>query len=132
MKSLNQRVMTMAFVGLFSAVSGSALAAGASSAFKSYDANSDGKVSMDEYEAQGGTKSTFGTIDADGSKSLSKDEFAKIESGSGYSGSTGSSGRPIPATYARASSISAPLSGVARLVNHAAPAVRCGSVPNRC
>lgn len=92
MKSLNQRVMTMAFVGLFSAVSGSALAAGASSAFKSYDANSDGKVSMDEYEAQGGTKSTFGTIDADGSKSLSKDEFAKIESGSGYSGSTGSSG----------------------------------------
>ena len=92
MKSVNQRVMTLAFVGLFSAVSGSVFAAGAASAFKSYDANSDGKVSIDEYQAQGGTKSTFSTIDADGNKSLSKDEFAKIDAGSGYSGSTGSSG----------------------------------------
>lgn len=92
MKSVNKRVMTMAFVGLFSAVSGSVFAAGASSAFKSYDANSDGKISMEEYEAQGGTKSSFSTIDADGNKNLSKDEFAQVDSGSGYSGSTGSSG----------------------------------------
>jgi len=91
MKSIRPHVLTLTLAGLLSAASASALAqsmteptpgtaaptAGASS-FKSYDSNGDGKISLDEFKAQGGQEQAFTGIDANQDKSLSKDEFSKL------------------------------------------------------
>lgn len=66
----------------------SALAAGAAvaepatkvmpSSFQDYDSNGDGKVSLEEFKAQGGIEQAFTDVDTNQDKSLSKDEFSKL------------------------------------------------------
>ena len=45
--------------------------------FKSYDQNSDGMVSLEEFVAQGGSGKTFLSEDANGDNHLSSDEWVK-------------------------------------------------------
>ena len=91
MKSIHPHFLTFTLAALLSAASASVLAqsvpesapgtaapaAGASS-FKSYDSNGDGKISLDEFKAQGGQDQAFTGIDANQDKSVSKDEFSKL------------------------------------------------------
>jgi Ca2+-binding EF-hand superfamily protein len=87
MKSIRPRILTFTFAALLSAASASAVAqsmteatpgsaAGAPS-FKSYDSNGDGKISLEEFKAQGGQEQAFARIDANQDKSLNKDEFSR-------------------------------------------------------
>ncbi|WP_059755675.1 hypothetical protein [Thiobacillus denitrificans] len=91
MKSIHPHFLTLTLAGLLSAASASALAqpmpeaapggaaptAGAPS-FKSIDSNGDGKISLEEFKAQGGQEQTFTELDANQDKNLSKDEFSKL------------------------------------------------------
>ena len=76
MKSINHRFMTLTLAGVLSVgVAGQALAATAD--FKAYDSNGDGKISLEEYQAQGGQVQAFHEGDANRDNSLSQDEFVK-------------------------------------------------------
>lgn len=76
MKSINHRFMTLTLAGLLSVgAAGQALAATAS--FKAYDSNGDGKISLEEYQAQGGQVQAFHDGDTNRDNSLSQDEFVK-------------------------------------------------------
>ena len=86
MKSIHPHFLTLTLAGLLSAASASAWAqsmpdaaptAGASS-FKNHDSNGDGKISLEEFKAQGGQEQTFTKMDANQDKSLSNDEFSKL------------------------------------------------------
>jgi hypothetical protein len=91
MKSIHPHFLTLTLAGLLSAASVSAFAqpmpeaapasaaatAGAPS-FKSHDSNGDGKISLEEFKAQGGQEQTFTKMDANQDKSLSNDEFSKL------------------------------------------------------
>lgn len=76
MKSINHRFMTLTLAGLLGiGVAGQALAATAD--FKAYDGNGDGKISLEEYQAQGGQAQAFHEGDANRDNNLSQDEFVK-------------------------------------------------------
>ena len=76
MKSINHRFMTLALAWMLSVgVAGRALAATAD--FKAYDSNGDGKISLEEYQAQGGQVQAFHEGDTNQDNSLSQEEFAK-------------------------------------------------------
>ena len=92
MKSIRPHFLTLTLAGLLSAASASALAqsmpdtapetsfsptAGASS-FKTFDSNGDGKISLEEFKAQGGQEQVFTATDANQDKSLSNDEFSML------------------------------------------------------
>jgi len=91
MKSIHPHFLTLTLAGLLSAASASALAqpmpeaapastaatAGAPS-FKSHDSNGDGKISLEEFKAQGGQEQVFTAIDANQDMRLSNDEFSKL------------------------------------------------------
>ena len=47
--------------------------------FKVVDANGDGKISLKEFKAKGGTEEIFQAADADKSGSLSSEEFFQIK-----------------------------------------------------
>lgn len=97
MKSIHPRFLTLA--ALLSAASVSALAqsvpepvpggsapAASAPSFISFDSNSDGKISLKEFKAQGGNEQAFTGIDANQDKNLSKDEFSNL-------------GKPSPKPY---------------------------------
>jgi len=76
MKSINHRFITLTLAGVLGVgVAGQALAAAAS--FKAYDSNGDGKISLEEYQAQGGQAQAFHEGDANRDNSLNQDEFVK-------------------------------------------------------
>lgn len=84
MKSINHRFTTLTLAGLLgAATSVSAFAATNASDFKKYDSNQDGKISAQEYQAQGGMQDKFGGIDTNGDGMLSHDEFVKSATPSG-------------------------------------------------
>ena len=88
MKSIHPNFLTLTLAGLLSAASASALAqstpgtsfspAPSASSFQSVDSNSDGKISLAEFKAQGGDDRIFTKLDTDQDKGLSQDEFAKL------------------------------------------------------
>ena len=47
--------------------------------FKVYDSNGDGKISLDEFKAKGGTEQIFRAADADKNGSLNSEEFFQIK-----------------------------------------------------
>lgn len=76
MKSINHRFITLTLAGALGiGVAGQALAA--TPDFKAYDSNGDGKISLEEYQAQGGQAQAFHEGDTNRDNSLSQDEFAK-------------------------------------------------------
>jgi hyperosmotically inducible periplasmic protein len=76
MKSINHRFITLTLAGMLGVgVAGQALAATAS--FKAYDSNGDGKISLEEYRAQGGQAQAFHEGDTNRDNSLNQDEFVK-------------------------------------------------------
>jgi len=76
MKSINHRFMTLTLAGVLS-VGGAGQALAATAGFKAYDSNGDGKISLEEYQAQGGQVQAFREGDANRDNSLSQDEFVK-------------------------------------------------------
>jgi hypothetical protein len=91
MKSIHPRFLTFTLAALLSAASASALAqsvpepapggsapAASTPTFISFDSNSDGKISLKEFKAQGGNEQAFTDTDANKDKNLSKDEFSKL------------------------------------------------------
>lgn len=93
MKPLNRSLLTLTLAGTLSALAGTAVAAPASSAaasdFKAYDTNADAKISLDEYQAQGGQEDTFRKSDRDGDNLLSRDEFSRSMNNSSERAKTG-------------------------------------------
>ena len=76
MKSINHRLIALTLAGVLGiGMAGQALAATAD--FKAYDSNGDGKISLEEYQAQGGQVQAFHEGDTNRDNSLSQDEFAK-------------------------------------------------------
>lgn len=88
MKSIHPNFLTLTLAGLLSAASASVLAqstpgtsfspAPSAHSFQSVDSNNDGKISLEEFKALGGSEQTFAKTDANQDMYLSKDEFAKL------------------------------------------------------
>lgn len=89
MKSIHPDFLTLTLAGLLSAASASVLAqsmpgtsfspATGTPIFQSFDSNGDNKISLTEFEAQGGDDPAFTKLDTDQDKGLSQDEFAKLD-----------------------------------------------------
>ena len=77
MKHLNHRFVKLALAGLLGAASASALAAPVMPGFKTSDSNGDGKVSLEEFKAQGGQEQAFREGDANRDNLLNGDEYVK-------------------------------------------------------
>lgn len=93
MKTIDRRFASLTLAALLGAVtSPSVLAASVAPDFSKYDANGDGKISLEEYRAKGGDEQNFRSIDVNGDKLVSHDEFAKQ--------GTPSAARATPATPA--------------------------------
>lgn len=86
MKSIHPNFLTLTLAGLLSAASASVLAqpmpeaapATGAPSFQSFDGNGDGKISLEEFKAQGGDDLLFTKLDTDQDKGLSQEEFAKL------------------------------------------------------
>ncbi len=76
MKSLHAHLLTLALAGVLSAASASALAVPATPGFKTYDSNGDGKISLEEFQAQGGPVKAFHDADINRDLLLDTDELA--------------------------------------------------------
>ncbi len=76
MKPVNRRFLIAALGGLMGAATAATAAPAAGPSFKTYDANHDGKVSLQEFLARGGKEQAFRVADANHDNVLSQDEFA--------------------------------------------------------
>ncbi len=84
MKPIHHHTLNLALIGVLSALTTApALAAETAPNFKVYDDNGDGKVSLDEFKAQGGQENVFRLVDTNSDNSLSDDEFGKASSPAG-------------------------------------------------
>ncbi len=87
MKSVLHPIRNLALLGALGAFAAPAALAGAPMAdFKTTDANNDGRISLEEFQAGGGSEATFVEGDADGDKVLSRDEFARVQAGGAKKG----------------------------------------------
>jgi hyperosmotically inducible protein len=77
MKHPNHRSWKLAFAGVLSAASASALAAPAMPGFKARDSDGDGKISLEEFQARGGLEQAFREGDANRDHLLNSDEYLK-------------------------------------------------------
>lgn len=76
MKNPDRSFLKLALASVLSvSIAGQALAATAR--FKAYDSNGDGKITLDEYQAQGGQAPAFHEADSNRDNSLSPDELAR-------------------------------------------------------
>ena len=81
------RILSLTLAGLLGATAASsALAQSAASDFSTFDSNGDGKISKEEFKAQGGEDEAFRQIDADGDNSLSAEELMGAGTAGGSSG----------------------------------------------
>lgn len=81
------RILSLTLAGLLSATAAtSALAQLTASDFKTLDSNGDGKISKEEFKAQGGQDDAFRQGDADGDNSLSAEELMGGGAAGGASG----------------------------------------------
>ncbi len=81
------RILSLTLAGLMSAMaSASAVAQTTAPDFKTFDANSDGKISKEEYKAQGGQDDAFRQSDADGDNALSVEELMSADPAGSASG----------------------------------------------
>lgn len=88
MKSIHPNFLSFTLAGLLGAASASVLAqstpgttfspATDAPSFQRADSNNDGKISLEEFKAQGGDDHLFTKLDTDQNKGLSQDEFAKL------------------------------------------------------
>lgn len=87
------RILSLTLAGLLGAAGAtSALAQSPAPDFKTFDSNSDGKISKEEFKAQGGPDGAFRQSDADGDNSLSAEELM----GAGSADSTSGAGTGQP------------------------------------
>ncbi len=78
MKPLNHRFVNMALVGVLGGfVAASTMADPVTHSFKDADKNGDGKVSLVEFAAQGGTPKAFREGDSNNDRRLNSDEYLK-------------------------------------------------------
>lgn len=81
------RILSLTLAGLLSATAAtSAVAQSTAVDFKTLDGNGDGKISKEEYKAQGGQDDAFRQSDVDGDNSLSAEELMAAGAGGGTSG----------------------------------------------
>ena len=79
MNTFELRIRNVALAGLVCAFAAAqAVAASAAPGFKTYDANGDGMITMEEFVSMGGKEQAFLDGDANKDSNLSNDEFAKI------------------------------------------------------
>lgn len=89
------RILSLTLAGLLSAAATSAVAQSTASDFKTFDSNADGKISKEEFKAQGGQDDAFRQSDADGDNSLSAEELmgaGTTTDGASGAGTGGASG----------------------------------------
>ena len=87
------RILSLTLAGLLSATAATAAVAQSTAPdFKTLDSNSDGKISKEEFKAQGGQDDAFRQSDADGDNALSVEEFM----GADAAGSTSGAGTGQP------------------------------------
>lgn len=87
------RILSLTLAGLLSATAAtSALAQPTAADFKTLDSNGDGKISKEEFKAQGGQDDAFRQVDADGDNSLSAEELMGGGAAGGAAGA--STGQP--------------------------------------
>jgi len=78
MKTLTQPMLNLTLsVALSTITATSAMAGIAAPAFNAYDSNTDGMISLEEFQAQGGLIKAFHEGDSNRDLQLSKDELAK-------------------------------------------------------
>lgn len=70
-----RNLVLLCALGAFAAPA--ALARSPMADFKTTDANGDGRISLEEFQAAGGSEASFAAGDANQDKELSRDEFAR-------------------------------------------------------
>jgi hypothetical protein len=77
MKPVSHHITNLAlFCALSAFATSAALAASAVSDFAATDTNGDGVVTLEEFQAAGGSEAAFAQKDADGDRVLSREEFS--------------------------------------------------------
>lgn len=84
------RILSLTLAGLLSATAATAAVAQSTAPtapdFQAFDTDTDGKISKEEFKAQGGQDDAFRQGDADGDNSLSVEEFMGAAAGGSSSG----------------------------------------------